>query len=76
MLGSQQSNDVFVADEEQDCSLLGQDHSRKIRAKPVRVSLVFFAARNQMRPKVDGNKESLIKCFRRETDSTALASFL
>ena len=53
MLGSQQSNDVFVADEEHDCSLLGQDHSRKIRAKPVRVSLVFFAARNQMRHKVD-----------------------
>ena len=52
MLGSQQSNDVFVADEEHDCSLLGQDHSRKIRAKPVRVSLVFFAARNQMRPKL------------------------
>ena len=58
MLGSQQSNDVFVADEEHDCSLLGQDHSRKIRAKPVRVSLVFFAARNQMRPKVDGNRDA------------------
>ena len=44
MPGSLQSNDVFVAGEEQDCSQLGQDHSRKIRAKPVRISLVFFGA--------------------------------
>ena len=44
MVGSPQSNDVFVADEEHDCSLLGQDHSRKTRAMPVRISLVFFVA--------------------------------